>query len=480
MAREFLGVGITAIKNGEDEFFYPGHETANQISVDTTNFDNLLTPNEDTVQKCFDKINDFSANEIPNITEFAQDAIGNILTNTWTINWTYDDINNIISSNINYQMSIDSDSFGIKLKGDIDEPGLYKFYGTNENGIKGWYGLQGIYGNMIIYNPFSLDFTHFHREHIKLFTVETDIYYSIGTQPNTVYTRSQGGFAWYKSGKHDPTSYNPGIGGSVQMLLHDSGNLIIGSDIDDGINKLQINGTLKTNGIHLPDGLHGDIIVRDGNNFNRLPPGIPGEVLITKGAGMTPEWGQVSLQGSSGVAGGFNSGGFFDNAKMAKDPTVRLFSYDEIIIAPITVWKNVTMDLMGVYATKDGDSPLSNQKLRLLIYDTDQQLGWPDSLIYQSSELQIDRMIFISEIINVTFQGGKTYWVGIHTKNNPEMRSIHPDVVPPLGLDFLNNQYYTVLQQYIPFANGAPSTWTMNDNQFLRTDVVSIRFRISN
>lgn len=54
MARDFVGAdpGITI----DGEPVYAGYQTAEQTSADTTNFTNLLSVNEDTVQKALDVI----------------------------------------------------------------------------------------------------------------------------------------------------------------------------------------------------------------------------------------------------------------------------------------------------------------------------------------------------------------------------------------------------------------------------------------
>ena len=51
------------------------------------------------------------------------------------------------------QMSITYDDNGLKMVGDVDEPGNNKFYGTDENGIRGWYDLpSGDFANKSLSN----------------------------------------------------------------------------------------------------------------------------------------------------------------------------------------------------------------------------------------------------------------------------------------------------------------------------------------
>lgn len=71
--------------------------------------------------------------------ERAQDAVGNILTDSTTVDFTYNDAGNTISASVITQQSITSDASGVRLVGDSASPGNNKFYGTNGSGVKGFY-----------------------------------------------------------------------------------------------------------------------------------------------------------------------------------------------------------------------------------------------------------------------------------------------------------------------------------------------------
>lgn len=71
--------------------------------------------------------------------EMAQDAVGGALTDTDTINQTYNDGAGTITSDVRTQMSITSDTSGIKLSGDAASPGNSKYYGTDGSGVKGFH-----------------------------------------------------------------------------------------------------------------------------------------------------------------------------------------------------------------------------------------------------------------------------------------------------------------------------------------------------
>jgi len=50
--------------------------------------------------------------------------------------------------------------------------------------------------------------------------------YGVGVQANTLYQRSDGGFAWFQKGSHNDNQNNPGTGGTNLMSLDGSGNLL--------------------------------------------------------------------------------------------------------------------------------------------------------------------------------------------------------------------------------------------------------------
>jgi len=77
--------------------------------------------------------------DLPDITEIVQDAIGPILADTDTVNFTYTDATPEIKADVRLQMSVTSDASGVKLSGDSAAPGNSKLYGTNGSGVKGWY-----------------------------------------------------------------------------------------------------------------------------------------------------------------------------------------------------------------------------------------------------------------------------------------------------------------------------------------------------
>jgi hypothetical protein len=69
----------------------------------------------------------------------AQNAVGSIMQNSNTVQLVYNSGAHTITANARLQMSVTSDSGGIKLSGDAASPGNTKYYGTDGAGAKGWH-----------------------------------------------------------------------------------------------------------------------------------------------------------------------------------------------------------------------------------------------------------------------------------------------------------------------------------------------------
>ncbi len=93
-------------------------------------------------------------------------------------------------------------------------------------------------GGVRVARSSGLSFDNQTRQMINLWSSE----YGIGIQGSTQYARTGGHFAWYRGGAHHDSPLNPG-GGVVMMTLSSA----------SGGGNLQINGTLRTNVLHLGD-----------------------------------------------------------------------------------------------------------------------------------------------------------------------------------------------------------------------------------
>lgn len=80
---------------------------------------------------------DAASSDISDFNEAAQDAVGTILTDSTTIDFTYTDATPAITASAITQLSLTSDASGLKLVGD-NSFGEMWFYGTTDTGTKGF------------------------------------------------------------------------------------------------------------------------------------------------------------------------------------------------------------------------------------------------------------------------------------------------------------------------------------------------------
>ena len=76
-------------------------------------------------------------------------------------------------------------------------------------------------GDLTLQNLNRLNFGGSMRQMVNFFNTV----YGMGVQTDTLYQRSDGGFAWFQDGIHNNGANNPGTGGSVLMTLNPSGHL---------------------------------------------------------------------------------------------------------------------------------------------------------------------------------------------------------------------------------------------------------------
>jgi len=82
-------------------------------------------------------------------------------------------------------------------------------------------------GDLTITSPFDLNFGATTRQMLNLFNAN----YGLGVQANTLYARSDSGFAWFRGGSHNNNGNNPGPGGTNLMWLDSTGNLFANASI---------------------------------------------------------------------------------------------------------------------------------------------------------------------------------------------------------------------------------------------------------
>lgn len=76
-------------------------------------------------------------------------------------------------------------------------------------------------------DPFTMGFGNSTRQMLNLW----GNVYGLGVQNNTLYLRSDGGFAWHQKGVHNNSANNPGTGGTNLMWLDSTGNLYANASV---------------------------------------------------------------------------------------------------------------------------------------------------------------------------------------------------------------------------------------------------------
>ena len=82
-------------------------------------------------------------------------------------------------------------------------------------------------GDVTIASPYDLNFGASTRQMINLFGLN----YSVGVQNNTLYQRTDGGFAWFRQGTHNNNQNNAGTGGTNLMVLDFAGHLQVNAGV---------------------------------------------------------------------------------------------------------------------------------------------------------------------------------------------------------------------------------------------------------
>lgn len=93
-------------------------------------------------------------------------------------------------------------------------------HGRSTSGYAGYFeGVAGVTGTV------EIGGTAFFGSNARQMIILHTNGYGIGVQPSTHYSRTNGGFAWYKGGLHNNTAFSPGTNGVRLMKLDSAGNL---------------------------------------------------------------------------------------------------------------------------------------------------------------------------------------------------------------------------------------------------------------
>lgn len=212
--------------------------------------------------------------------ERAQDAVGGALTDTSTIDFTYDDAGNAITADVKKQMSITSDASGLKLSGDASTPGNSKYYGTDSGGTKGYFDL-----------PAGSSYTDENAQDAVGAMVSSAFTYNDVANTLSLTSRTIGGVAY------DGTA-------NITVASATGGFTVSGGDLAIGANNLTMTGSIGSTGSRVTKLWATDITVT-----NAISGSVTGNAgTATALASARTLWGQ-SFDGTGNITGSLTSVG---------------------------------------------------------------------------------------------------------------------------------------------------------------------------
>jgi len=132
----------------------------------------------------------------------------------------------------------------------LDVNGNANVSGSLSAGSASFTNTVGIGGDATVFGSLSMGSTT--RQMLNLWGT----IYALGVQNYTLYSRSDGGFAWYKGGTHSTGTNEPGTGGTALMALNSSGYLGLGTATPNRHLHLSRAGGTELN-MEMSDGLSG-------------------------------------------------------------------------------------------------------------------------------------------------------------------------------------------------------------------------------
>lgn len=173
-------------------------------------------------------------------------------------------------------------------------------------------------------------------------------------------------------------------------------------------------------------------------------------------------------------AGGTTTGQFYDNSFQGSASGALAGAANRIDLAPYYTSSTLAIDQLGVTVS----TLIASAKGKVVVYGSGSN-QWPDTLLYETGDLDFSSTGYKYESLTFTFQSGTQYWVGIHSSSTATLRTVAVASAANLGLTSSTaSSYATVLRRTLTYATSAPSPWN-----FVTTDLVanvtppSIRFR---
>lgn len=173
-------------------------------------------------------------------------------------------------------------------------------------------------------------------------------------------------------------------------------------------------------------------------------------------------------------AGGVVSGQYYDNSFQGTASSTLAGAANRIDLAPYYTSVQLPIDQIGCSVS----TAVAGALFKIVIYSADSN-GWPDALLYESTDLSGAATGYAFEAVSFTFSSGVQYWVGVRHSSTCTLRTINVSSAVNLGLTSSTAaNYATILRRTLTYATAAPSTWSfVNSDRVANVTPPSIRFR---
>lgn len=202
-------------------------------------------------------------------------------------------------------------------------------------------------------------------------------------------------------------------------------------------------------------------VITEGPRGQKGTKGDKGDRGFVGPQGMTPNIERVS-------------GFYYDNTIGGSGATTLSLSANVVILSPFFATVGFSIDQIGVFVSGLGNA------VKLCIYEAGAD-GWPDALIHESpSQIAINSTGFKSESVNIDFETGTQYWLGVRSSSSGNIYGTPTTSIANLGLTAsTSNVYYTVLRRTITFADALPENWNFVSTDLANATPPSIRMRVA-
>ena len=114
---------------------------------------------------------------------------------------------------------------------------------------------------------------------------------------------------------------------------------------------------------------------------------------------------------------------------------------------------------------------------KIVIYDSDDD-GLPNNLIYESGNIDCSTTGGKEQVIDITFEENRIYWLGYRHSSTATLRSIVSSSALNMGMSSSNSStMLSCLRKTLAFATPAPAVWTPLDADAVFAAPPSVRLR---